>query len=103
MLCYFCSVKTVCFLLHLDGKDYNNTPLIATFNAGDTTATVVLPIVNDNIKEEEEELNLTIAISPLTGVKLGTLINANVVIIDTSKDNIITYVCTCQHLLCCIM
>lgn len=46
--------------------------------------------MNDNIKEEDEELNLTIAISPLTGVKLGTLINANAVIIDTSKSTITT-------------
>ena len=78
------------FLLHLDGIDYDNALLTATFNAGDTTTTVVIPIVNDNIEEEDEELNLTIAISSLTGVKLGPLVNANAVIIDTSKVIIAT-------------
>ena len=74
------------FLLPLDGMDYDNAPLIATFNAGDTSATVMIPIANDNIKEENEELNLTVVISPLTGIKLGTLINARAIILDASKD-----------------
>ena len=80
--------------LHLAGIDYDNTPLIATFNAGDNTTIVVIPIVNDNIKEEDEELNLTIGISPITGVKPGALINANAVIVDTSKGTITTYMPT---------
>ena len=75
---------------YLDGMDYDNAPLIATFNAGDTTTTVLIPIVNDNIEEEDEELNLTITISPLTDVKLGTLVNANAIIIDSSKDTVTT-------------
>ena len=79
------------FLLPLDGLDYDNSPLIATFNAGDTSATVVIPITNDNIEEENEVLNLTVVISPLTGIKLGTLVNANAIILDASKNIINVY------------
>lgn len=69
----------------LGGEDYDDAPLVATFNAGDTTTTVAIPIVNDNIKEEDEEINLTIMVSSSTGVRVGTLGNANAVIIDSSK------------------
>ena len=41
--------------------------------------------MNDNIKEEDEELTLTISISPSVDVRLGTLVNATAVIIDSSK------------------
>lgn len=41
--------------------------------------------MNDKTKEEDEELNLRIAISPSVDVRLGTLVNATVVIIDSSK------------------
>ena len=71
--------------------DYDNTPLVVTFNAGDTNATVVIPIVNDNIKEENEELNLTITISPSVDVRLGTLVNATAIIVDSSKITVTTH------------
>ena len=71
--------------------DYDDTPLVVTFNAGDTNATVVIPIVNDDIKEENEELNLTITISPSVDVRLGTLVNATAIIVDSSKITVITY------------
>ena len=78
----------MCVLLLVAGKDYDDNPLIAAFNIGSTAATVAIPIVNDNIKEENEELNLTITISPSTDIKLGTLVNAKAIIIDSSKINI---------------
>ena len=71
--------------------DYDDTPLVVTFNVGDTNATVVIPIVNDTIKEENEELNLTITISPSVDVRLGTLVNATAIIVDSSKITVTTH------------
>ena len=71
--------------------DYDDTPLVVTFNVGDTNATVAIPIVNDNIKEENEELNLTITISPSVDVRLGTLVNATAIIVDSSKITVTTH------------
>ena len=71
--------------------DYDDTPLVVTFNVGDTNATVVIPIVNDTIKEENEELNLTITISPSVDVRLGTLVNATAIIVDSSKMTVTTH------------
>lgn len=67
--------------------DYDDAPLVATFNAGDTHAVVVIPVVNDNIKEEDEVLNLTIT-SSSNGIRLGALVNANGIIEDSSKNTV---------------
>ena len=71
----------------LDGIDYDNSTMIATFVAGSTTANIKIPIVDDTVVDEEDEkFNLTLNILPTTGVrvKFGTIYIATAVIIDTS-------------------
>ena len=70
-----------------DGIDYDNSTLIATFVAGSTTANIKIPIVDDTVVDEEDEVFiLTLNILPTTGirVKFGTTSTATAVIIDTS-------------------
>ena len=76
-------------LLLLAGDDYNDTPLTATFNTGDTSVTVMIPVVDDTVvDEEDEEFRITLSIIPVAGVRveLGDAVTARGVIEDTSKE-----------------
>ena len=76
-------------LLLLAGDDYNDTPLTATFNTGDTSVTVMIPVVDDTVvDEEDEEFSITLSIIPAAGVRveLGDVSTARGVIEDTSKE-----------------
>ena len=77
-----------CILL-LAGIDYDATPLTATFNTGETSVTVTIPVVDDRVVNEvDEEFNLSLSISSTTGVRveLGDVSSARGIIIDTSKE-----------------
>ena len=72
----------------LAGDDYDDTPLTATFNTGDTSVTVTIPVVDDRVVDEkDEEFSITLSIIPAAGVrvKLGDVSTARGVIEDTSK------------------
>ena len=50
-------------LLHmLAGVDYDPNPIDVTFPAGQSTATVQLPVILDNEAELDEQLNLMLVI-----------------------------------------
>jgi len=74
--------------LLLAGIDYDPTPLNATFNTGDTSVTVTIPVVDDRVvDEEDEDFSATLSIIPTTGVRveLGEISTARGTIQDTSK------------------
>jgi Ca2+-binding RTX toxin-like protein len=62
--------------------DYNNSPIVVTFAAGDATAkTVNIPIVADAIVEPNETVNLTLA-SPFGEEGIGQQSSAVLTIVD---------------------
>ena len=73
----------------LAGVDYNATPLTATFNTGEVSVTVTIPVVDDRVNEDNEEFRIILNISSSTGVRveLGDVSSARGIIIDTSKKN----------------
>lgn len=78
----------ICIFL-LGGIDYDNVTKTATFNAGQIFANVAIPIVDDNVVDEEDEIiNLTFDLIPTSGVRVdpGTHTNATAIIIDTSMS-----------------
>ena len=84
------------------GVDYDNAPLVAMFNAGDSTAIVTIPVMSDTVIEEDEMFYVNIDMVDVTEaeVELGTLTNATAIILDSSKYcTLISSVvyCTLQH------
>ena len=67
--------------------DYDNTPIMITFNQGETVKTVTIPIVNDAIFENNETINLTLS-TPTGGATLGnpSAITAVLTIVDNDVD-----------------
>ncbi|MEG4283530.1 Calx-beta domain-containing protein [Microcoleus sp. A006_D1] len=62
--------------------DYNNSPILVNFAAGDTAPkTISIPIVDDTLVEGNETVNLTLA-SPTGGATIGTQGSATLNIID---------------------
>ena len=62
-------------------NDYNNTPIVVNFAAGETSKTVNLPLINDNAYELDETVNLTI--TNVTGVAtIGTKNKATLTILN---------------------
>ena len=47
------------------GMDYNSGPYTVQFNAGVTHASFIIPIINDNIMEDNETFNFSINASLL--------------------------------------
>ena len=73
----------------LAGIDYDATPLNATFNTGDTSVTVIIPVVDDRVvNEEDEEFSATLSMIPTSGVRveLGDASTVRGIIQDTSKE-----------------
>ena len=60
--------------------DYNNAPIPVNFAAGETTKTIVVPIVDDSVVEANETVNLSLT-NP-TGATIGTQSTATLNIID---------------------
>jgi Ca2+-binding RTX toxin-like protein len=61
--------------------DYDNTPIAVNFADGETTKTVVIPIVNDTLLESTETLNLVLS-NPTGGATLGTQNTATLTVVD---------------------
>jgi len=62
-------------------NDYNNTPIVVNFAAGETSKTINLPLINDTAYELEENLNL--AITNVTGgAIIGTQNTATLTILN---------------------
>lgn len=62
-------------------EDFDDTPIVVTFPPGETTQTIPIPIVNDNIIEPDETINLTL-VDPTGGATLGTPNTATFTIVD---------------------
>ncbi|MEA5578075.1 Calx-beta domain-containing protein [Anabaena sp. UHCC 0451] len=67
-------------------SDYNGTPIVVSFNSGQTSQTVTIPIINDTQIEGNETVNLTLS-NPTGGATLGTQTTATLTIID--NDNLL--------------
>ncbi len=53
------------------GVDFKNTPITVTFNPGETSKDVLIPIAGDLLNEPDETVNLKLA-NPSTGTLVGT-------------------------------
>ncbi|NCS55162.1 MAG: hypothetical protein GPJ23_24250, partial [Microcystis aeruginosa G13-05] len=69
------------------GTDYNSSPITITFNPGEASKTVNIPIIDDNIYEGNETLNLTLS-SPTGGATLGTQTTATLTIVDNDLPTV---------------
>ena len=66
--------------------DYTSGPYTVTFPAGQTTATLDVPIIDDNILEGDEDFILTINETSLpTDVTHGSPVEAIVTIVDDDR------------------
>ncbi|MBE9187966.1 hypothetical protein IQ270_25825 [Microcoleus sp. LEGE 07076] len=66
--------------------DYNNSPILVNFAAGDSTPKVVnIPIVNDTLLEGTETVNLSLA-NPTGGATIGTQGTARLDIADNDSS-----------------
>ncbi|HXG10770.1 MAG TPA: Calx-beta domain-containing protein, partial [Gemmataceae bacterium] len=63
------------------GVDFTAVTTTVSFSAGQTVATVTIPIINDNIDESDETVNLALS-GPTGGATLGTPNTAVLTIID---------------------
>ena len=61
--------------------DYNNASVTVNFTPGETSKTIVIPIVNDAIYEPDETINLTLT-NPTGGAALGSQTTATLTILD---------------------
>ena len=67
------------------GTDYDNQPLSVDFAAGETSRTVVIPILDDSSFEADETLNLALG-SPTEGATIGTQRTAVLTIVDNDTQ-----------------
>jgi hypothetical protein len=67
------------------GLDYTATNGTLTFNSGDTSETLTVPILNDGQAEGNETINLVLS-NPTGGAVLGTPATAVVTIVDSSSQ-----------------
>ncbi len=65
----------------LAGLDYTARAGVLTFNAGETSKTVSIPILNDTLVEPSETFTFTLS-NPTGGAKLGTPTTATITITD---------------------
>jgi len=62
-------------------SDYNNADILVNFAANETSKTIIIPIVNDDLAEGTERFFLSLT-SPTGGASLGNLTNVRVEIVD---------------------
>jgi Calx-beta domain len=66
--------------------DYNNSPLLVNFGAGDSAPkTINIPIVNDTLVEGTETVNLSL-VNPTGGATIGTQGTASLNILDNDSS-----------------
>ncbi len=65
--------------------DYDNTPVAVNFADGETTKTVVVPIINDTLLESTETLNLVLS-NPTGGATLGIQNTATLTVVDDDVE-----------------
>ncbi|MBD2518107.1 M10 family metallopeptidase C-terminal domain-containing protein [Nostoc sp. FACHB-973] len=70
------------------GVDYTSTTGTLTFNPGDTSKVINIPILNDSINEADKTFSLTLT-SP-TNANLGTTANVTTTITDTLSASVTT-------------
>ncbi|MEG4348172.1 DUF4347 domain-containing protein [Microcoleus sp. LAD1_D3] len=70
--------------------DYNNEPITVNFADGETSKTVIIPIVNDAIAEKDETVKLTLT-TPTGGATIGRQNTATLTILDNDITPIITF------------
>ena len=73
-----------------DGVDYSNTTQTVTFNAGETSKKVFLPILNDTIDETNETVFVALS-NPQGGGSLGARTNATLAIVDNDSGGVIAF------------
>jgi VCBS repeat-containing protein len=61
--------------------DYDNNPITVTFNNGETSKTIFIPIVNDTFFEQNETVSLSL-INQAVGTTIGTQSTATLTIIE---------------------
>lgn len=61
--------------------DYNNAAIPVTFADGDTEETIIVPIVDDSVDEDDETVSLTLS-NPTGGAVLGSQDTATLTIVD---------------------
>jgi subtilisin-like proprotein convertase family protein len=69
------------------GGDYTHTAGSLVFAAGTTTGSLVVPVMTDNLGEENETFTVT-----LSGATAGTITDANAIGMITNDDNATVYV-----------
>ena len=75
------------------GVDYNSGPYSVTFPAGVTTASFNIPITDDNILENNEDIQIEINVSSLPSrVSVSNPSQATVTIVDNDGKINYTYV-----------
>ena len=68
--------------------DYTSTPVVATFAKGASSATIQVPIFDDNQYERDEDFQAAISVpGNITGAKVtkGTKDEARVIILDKGE------------------
>ena len=69
------------------GVDYDSGPYDVTFSAGETSASLLLPIIDDNILEGVEDFTVTIDDSSLPqSVNRVDPFSANVIVTDDDRE-----------------
>ncbi|MEL7333017.1 MAG: Calx-beta domain-containing protein, partial [Cyanobacteria bacterium J06560_2] len=71
----------------LSPDDYDSTPVTVTFLDGETTQTIDIPIIDDNINEDNETVALRLT-EPSDGVLLGTQAAAELIILDDEVSTV---------------
>ncbi|MGK7880322.1 MAG: LamG-like jellyroll fold domain-containing protein, partial [Crocosphaera sp.] len=74
--------------------DYNNTPIVVDFLNGETSKTVTIPIINDDIADSSETINLSL-INATNGATIGEQDTASLMIFEDtalSFDGVDDYV-----------
>ena len=81
-------------LITVAGDDYLQQDLELTFDPATTSLDIVIPLVNDDVMEAEEDFSLSLQLaSAVEGAALGSLSSVSVTITD--DDGVCVCVCVC--------
>lgn len=72
--------------------DYTSTPITATFPAGVNSTTINIPVISDNIVEENETLQLKIFVPVPTKYAVESGNSALIIITDNSSTYVHMYI-----------